>query len=116
MPTIKTMHLIFTAEYINQNHCFYHFFSRPDKNSMMVQKHVKNHTLRVVNNLSGPSADQIAKALHVVQIFFCLFMKDLECAIESALIESADGTKLEAVRLQQENKGQRAETRTQEVP
>lgn len=52
---------------------------------MMVQKHVKNHTLRVVNNLSGPSADQIAKALRVVQIFFCLFMKDLECAIESAL-------------------------------
>jgi len=83
---------------------------------MMVQKRVKNHTLRVVNNLSGPSADQIPKALHTVQVFFCLFIEDLECAIENALIESADGTKLEAVRLQQENKGRWAETRTQEVP
>jgi len=78
---IKAVHFRFNAEYINQNstvsfqnyiftkHLFVH---SPGKNSKMVQKHVKDYTLRVVkNDLFGQSTHQIVKALSVVQIVFC---------------------------------------------
>lgn len=65
----------------------------------MVQKHLKNCTPGAVKNLYGQSADQIVKALLVIQNFFCLLMKDLEHATESALAESADGTQSETRRI-----------------
>lgn len=65
----------------------------------MVQMHLKNCTLGAVKNLFGQSADQIVKDLLAVQNFFCLLMKDLEHATESALAESANGTKSETRRI-----------------